>query len=136
MIITNNIMTVMIKIYYRHCCLSFCRTTVVVEPPSIVCQSMETIETSGAAAVLLPRVILWDPLTQFPMFFGNGMPCPTPGCSQNLCLLRWNTGSSAGHCPRFLHEMECISLLVSAVYRCVEGHEIVSTDPRILQYFQ
>ena len=40
------------------------------KPPTLetlVCQNMEV----SAAAVLLPHVILWDPIAQFPMFFST-----------------------------------------------------------------
>ena len=92
------------------------------KPPTLatlVCQNME----ASAAAVLLPHVILWDPIAQFPMFFQHEVVCPTPGCTQTLSLCRWNSGSSAGHCPRFLHDMEHITLLVPAVYQYKQGHQ-------------
>ena len=105
------------------------------KPPTLatlVCQNME----ASVAAVLLPHVVLWDPIAQFPMFFQHEVVCPTAGCTQTLSLCRWNSGSSAGHCPRFLHDMEHITLLVPAVYQCKQGHQTVSTDPRILMYFK
>ena len=50
--------------------------------------------------------------------FQHEVLCPVPDCTQTLSLCRWNSGSSAGHCPRFLHDMEHITLLVPAVYQC------------------
>ena len=55
--------------------------------------------------------------------FQHEVVCPTPGCTQILSLCRWNSGSSAGHCPRFLHDMEHITLLVPAVYQYKQGHQ-------------
>ena len=105
------------------------------KPPTLatlVCQNME----ASAAAVLLPHVILWDPIAQFLMYFQHEVVCPTPGCTQTLSLCRWNSGSSAGHCPQFLHDIEHITLLVPVVYQCKQGHQTVSADPRILMYFK
>ena len=48
---------------------------------------------------------------------------------------RWNTGCSVSHSPRLLHGIDYTILLVAAVYSCIEGHEIYSTDPHILQMF-
>ena len=84
---------------------------------------------ASAAAVVLPHVILWNPIAQFPMFFQHEVLCPAPDCTQTLSLCRWNSGNSAGHCPRFLHDMEHITLLVPAVYQCKQGHQTISTDP-------
>ena len=65
---------------------------------------------ASAAAVVLPHVILWHPIAQFPMFFQHEVLCPAPDCTQTLSLCHWNSGSSAGNCPRFLHDMEHIPL--------------------------
>lgn len=70
------------------------------------------------------------------MFFQHGVACPTLGCGQTLSLYCWNTGSSPGCCPRFLHDMKHITLLVPAVYQCMQGHQTISTDPCILVHLQ
>ena len=57
------------------------------------------------------------------------------GCGQQLSIFRWNTGSSAGHCPRIIHDIQHVTLLVAAVYKCENGHETLSTDPHILDLF-
>lgn len=85
--------------------------------------------------LVLPNVILWDPMQQHATYFSQVMCCPESGCGQNLSLFRWNTGSSSGHCPRIIHDIQHLILLVAAVYQCANGHEILSTDPQILALF-
>ena len=85
--------------------------------------------------IILPHVIMWEPMSQFSLFFRQGITCPTSGCSHAIHLSRWNTGSSAGHCPRLLHDIEHMIILVPAVYCCTRGHAVLSTDERILQCF-
>ena len=39
----------------------------------------------------------------------------------------------SGHCPRIIHVIGYMVLLVSAIYECPNGHELLATDPRLLQ---
>ncbi len=82
---------------------------------------------------ILPYTLIWNPLTQFQPFFRDGVQCPKVSCGSKLHLGRWNVGHSDGHCPRFLHELNHIVILLPALYRCDNDHELLSTDPYILR---
>ena len=78
---------------------------------------------------ILPHVILWDPLNQFPSSFPHGISCPT--CSKLLDKITyWKWGQSTGLQPRVIHGLETTILIVPAI--CGNKHTLVSTDPRIL----
>ena len=79
---------------------------------------------------LLPRVIIWNPLVQFPSLFGQGLSCFT--CGRLLVAGRWNTGCRTSTQPRVLHDLESIVMLIANNYRCSNGHNTLSYDPRIL----
>ena len=61
------------------------------------------------------------------------MECPK--CKSHVQFSQWNVGRSVNHGPRLLHELTYMVLLVPAVYVCANGHELVSTDPHILEQF-
>ena len=63
------------------------------------------------------------------------MQCPKVDCIRNIHLSRWNIGHTEGRCPRFLHDLNHMVLLLPAVYECENGHELFSTDPYILGQF-
>ena len=86
-------------------------------------------------AYLLPHVLIWNPLLQFPTFFSQGVQCPKAGCKRYIQFSQWNTGRSISHGPRLPHETNYIVLLVPAVYLCPDGRELISTDPHILKQF-
>lgn len=65
--------------------------------------------------------------------FANGVQCPD--CVSKLQVSRWNVGRSEGHCPRLLHNINYVIILLPAVYECDNKHEVVSTDPYILRQF-
>ena len=102
----------------------------IIEPPSILQTASSDVETYS-----LPYTLIWDPLTQFHLFFKTGLECAKNDCKSRVHLLRWNVGHSDGRSPRLLHELNYIVLLLPAVYECDDGHEIVSTDPYILNQF-
>ena len=104
----------------------------IIPPPNplMVPSSMTTIE-----GFLLPYILVWNPLLLFPTFFPQGVQCPKPGCKSYVRFSLWNVGRSISHGPRILHEMNYIVLLVPAMYLCTDGHELISTDPYILQQF-
>ena len=56
-------------------------------------------------------------------------------CQNKIHLVRLNVGRSDGHCPRVLHDLNHIILLLPAVYGCDNGHEVLATDPFILKQF-
>ena len=78
--------------------------------------------------------MFWSPLLQLQCILPDRCPCPHDQCHAYLIVneTRWNTGSSAGHCPRIVHDIDHMVLLVPAVYACPNGHEILATDPRLL----
>lgn len=84
---------------------------------------------------LLPPVIVWDPLLQFPNVFNGQILC-NKECHSNCCAplipKRWKNGQSEKDAPRHLYGKECFVLLVSRVYICGDGHEILAHDPWIV----
>ena len=42
-------------------------------------------------------------------------------------------GQNTGRLPRLIHDTEGVVLLVSALYKCSNGHLIYSTDPRLMK---
>ena len=66
------------------------------------------------------------------------MECPDLNCRSTLHLVRWNFGRSAsgGHCPRLLHDISNVVVLLPAVYGCDNGHEILATNPCVLEQFR
>lgn len=78
---------------------------------------------------VLPHVILWNPIQQFPNLY---VSCLHGYCSRfPLSLKCWRIGQTNSLQPRVLHATDYTILLVSAVYKCPVGHESSSTDPRI-----
>lgn len=83
----------------------------------------------------LPKIILWDPLNQLYCFRGN-MFCPHDDhCEGRSVLypLKWKDGRTDRDMPRQLYGTNGPVLLVSRVYRCSLGHEIVGHDARLLE---
>ena len=84
--------------------------------------------------LVLPYVICWDPLVQFPILSDKLRVCPNTHCTGTLNFHVWASGTSKGKQPRILHDVHHTVLLVCAIYKCTENHHVVySTDPRILQ---
>lgn len=63
----------------------------------------------------------------------SAITCPVGKCGELLYISQWNDGHSNRHLPRLLHDIDKNVLLVSCLYTCKCKHEILSTDPRILQ---
>ena len=63
------------------------------------------------------------------------MQCSRVDCKSKIHLVQWHVGRSDGRCPRLLHDLNHMVLLLPAVYGCDNGHEILSTDPCILKQF-
>ena len=111
----------------------FCRvqhrpiTISVIEPPS--CNELYA-DGISLNDLILPRVIIWDPLTQLPVL----NRCPAEGCEKNLALSVWTIGESKATQPRVLHDTHSMVLLVSAVYKCGNNeHTVFATDPRLIK---
>ncbi len=71
---------------------------------------------------------------QFQHILTDTFQCNHDNCNAHLTVhaVRWNTGRSAGHCPRIVHDIDHMVLVVPAVYACPYGHEVLATDPRLL----
>ena len=85
---------------------------------------------------LLPYTLIWNPLVQFQTFLGSSVQCSRVDCKSKIHLVQWHVGHSDGRCPRLLHDLNHMVLLLPAVYGCDNGHEGLSTDPCILKQFQ
>ena len=83
--------------------------------------------------IILPRVILWNPLVQIPLLSSILVQCPFEHCESSLVLHSWTMGQNNGRLPRLIHDTEGVALLVSALYKCSNGHLIYSTDPRLMK---
>lgn len=84
---------------------------------------------------LLPPVIIWDPLLQFPHIFAHQFYCDKDSHSTRCVPLtpkRWKNGLSEKDSPRKIYGKDSTVLLVSRVYVCCEGHEIIAHDPSIV----
>ena len=105
------------------------RSCAVISPPSLPLLSASTLP-----GLILPHVLFWHPLLQLQRLLGNKFECPHAQCLANLTLgeHHWNIGKNAGQCPRIIHDVDHMVLLVSAVYECPYGHTTLGTDPRIL----
>ena len=80
--------------------------------------------------------MFWSPLLQLQCILPDSCPCPHDLCHAAVIVneTRWNIGNSAGHCPRIVHDIDHMVLLVPAVYACPNGHDTLATDPRLLAY--
>ena len=99
----------------------------VTNPPSPVAP---TIMDNDPIEFLCPDILLWSPLDIFP-----NLCCPV--CADalvrtELSPLRWQVGNSERTQPRKILSSKSIVLLVSHVYKCSQGHEVIAHDPGIL----
>lgn len=81
---------------------------------------------------LRPTLILWDPVSQRTL--QNGIfHCPRCDVA-DVCLrpAHWKDGQNEKNAPRLLFARNGVTYLVSRVYRCCNGHEIVAHDNAIL----
>lgn len=86
---------------------------------------------------VLPDVILWDPLIQFPEYFPKQLNCPRCQENQNASRLQlkesgWKDARSRRHSPRSIYGTDGKVLVVSREYSCRKGHEIAAHDPTIV----
>ncbi len=108
-------------------------------PPQIVYGHHYTQQAVMDPMILLmPPVILWSPTEQFPhLFTRNVLVCPDcekEGKTSHLTAVRWKDGAKGQRTePRKIHGRDGIVFLVARVYRCVNSHEILATDPRVYQ---
>ena len=82
----------------------------------------------------LPPVIIWNPLITYPLIVKSHLvSCMT--CKEKITSTSWNDGSSPTRQPRTLHSIKDTVLLVSAVYSCQKGHELLAHDECVLKLF-
>ena len=99
----------------------------IMQPPSTQeLFSGNSVLPSDISTLLLPHVILWHPLVQFPLLSNR---CPFGNCTGVLLFHMWPIGQSKGKQPRLLHDTYSIVLLVGAIYKCTKNHTVYSTDP-------
>ena len=106
----------------------------IITPPSsysALIPSQNTEHENNICSIVLPYLLIWDPLHQFPLHFRNSIPCIQ--CGSALVVDSWKYGQTNALQPRVIHCLYHTVLLVSVVYMCENGHEVPSTDPRILQ---
>ena len=84
--------------------------------------------------LVLPNVIIWDPLQQFPRVFGNqkAMTCLEHNCNHALKALWWQDGSKERYNPGSIHGMKGEVLIIAQILHCSNGHQITTCDARIL----
>ena len=87
--------------------------------------------------MLCPRLLLWSPLEQFKSLILNVALCAVCTAagrrdSRLTPSAKWQDGSTERRQPRKIHDSRGIVLLVSRIYKCKHGHEILGHDPSIL----
>ena len=107
----------------------------VVEAPPLWFRSSPSFRLPDPYHYLRPSVILWDPISQRTLQNGivNCPRCDLP----DVCLrpVHWKDGRNERNAPRLLFARNGVTYLVSRVYRCCNGHEVVAHDNSILQSF-
>ena len=89
-------------------------------------------EEFDAVSIILPSVLLWNPLHVFKSSFPSGcMSCPD--CGKTAIVHYWNDGSAPNKMPRTIYGLHSQVLLVSAVIVCGNGHRTLSHDERVLR---
>ena len=106
-------------------------STVIYSPPPPLLLPCETGSTIDYTACILPHVLLWNPLQQFAVVFGEKPGCVKERCAGLLKLRCWKVGQTHSLQPRIVHASKCTVLLVAALYSCSFGHEVSSTDPML-----
>ena len=100
-----------------------------IPPPTI---DVLSSEQHGTDSIILPSVLLWNPLHVFKSSFPSGcMPCPD--CGKVATVHFWSDGSTPNKMPRTIYGLHSPVLLVSAVIVCDSGHRTLSHDERVLQ---
>ena len=105
---------------------------VVICPPSLQQMALSDIP-SNPATLILPSVIVWNPMLQFPTLKQSLNKCPQDNCGSVLQFYTWTNGEREGMQPRLIHSLQSMVLLVGAVYRCSQDHIVYSTDASLLQ---
>ena len=104
----------------------------IVDPPSTQHMMVGSEIPSDPSTLLMPRVIIWNPLLQFPLIRLSLEKCLKENCNGDLTFYTWANGERKGMQPRLIHDMQSIVILVGAIYRCSSDHVVYSTDANIL----
>lgn len=107
----------------------------IVEPPPLWFRSSLNSRLWDPYHYQRPTLLLWDPVSQRTL--QNGL-VTRPRCDvAGVCLwpAHWKDGRNERNAPRLLFSHNGVTYLVSRVYRCRNGHEIVAHDNSILQSF-
>ena len=104
-------------------------------PPAQVSTDNCTFDSSNTPLIfLMPPIILWSPLEQFPKFKAK-MACPKclPSHKSLLHASGWRDGMKGRRSePRKIYGEYGVTLLVGRVYTCTKGHEIAGYHPSIV----
>ena len=119
-------------LYYRDMSSSQVQLGVVIHPLQFPSLTSEQSTSGDLSYLILPHVILWNPLIQFESLIT--IVCPEGGCNLQLQTNYWKYGQNKGSHPRIVHDLDYTVVLVSAVWCCDKGHNISSMDPRIVQH--
>ena len=99
-------------------------------PPS---SAAPTITDYNPMTFLCPDILLWSPLEQFQLTNLQCPVCASAGITGAvLSPSRWQCGTSERTQPRKILSPKGVVLLVSRVYKCTHGHEIIGHDPDII----
>ena len=79
----------------------------------------------------MPPLLIWSPLEQYP----GSIHIVCPKCKKDLNAIDWCDGHTARHCPRLIHDINSCCLLVSRIYKCKDGHEILGHHSEVLSQF-
>ena len=101
--------------------------------PSYIPEMLPGNSLCDNSNLLLPSVMIWHPLIQFPLSYHTLSICPNANCTGVLSFYVWPMGQNKGKQPRLIHDTKSIVLLVGAIYKCSNNHTVYSTDPRYLK---
>lgn len=82
----------------------------------------------------MPPIILWSPLEQFPFLSFVCTKCSID-LKVHMTSADWTCGPREIRLPRMLFCVNNNVLLISHVYQCTNGHEILGHHPDILSVF-
>lgn len=114
--------------------LNVCEKHSGIDSPILISPPQSHTGAASEETFFLPCIILWDPYVSFPTIFPpESIKCPSCGLETKFSY--WNDGSSKHTQPRLIHGVDNIALLVSAVYKCDNGHKRLAHDESVLRMF-
>ena len=105
--------------------------------PVVIAAPLPPASEGDPQDYLLPDVIIWDPVQQFPAVFGaqEELKCFEPNCGLPLQCLRWQDGYKPRYNPRSVYGLNGPVFLVGQILHCSQHHQITTCDPRVLAKF-